>query len=92
MSTFPPASTAFLIFLPVIPFHVELPHVLVIARPLEDSQPRVIDPGLAALRRLQDVLAVQLRCHVSRLSSPCQRSHILLHINLEQNSVKPVYI
>ena len=78
----PPASAAFLVFFPVVSLHVELPHVLVIARPLEDGQPRVIYPSLAALSSLQDVLAVQLRGHVSRLGSPWQRSHKLLHINL----------
>ena len=83
----PPASAALLVFFSVISLHVELPHVLIIARPLEDGQPRVIDPSLAALCSLQDVLAIQLRGHVSRLGSSWQRSHILLHINLKTNSI-----
>ena len=83
----PPASAALLVFFSVVSLDVELPHVLVIARPLEDGQPRVIDPSLASLRSLQDVLAIQLRGHVSRLGSSWQRSHILLHINLKMNSI-----
>ena len=78
----PPASAAFLVFFPVVSLHVELPHVLIVSRPLEDGQPRVINPTLAPLRSLQDVLAVQLWGHVSRLGSSWQWSHKLLHINL----------
>ena len=82
-----PAGAALLVFFPVVSFHVELPHVLIVARPLEDGQPRVIDPTLASLRSLQDVLAIQLRGHVGRLGSSWQWSHKLLHINLNWNSL-----
>jgi hypothetical protein len=47
----------------------------------------MIDPGLASLRSLEDVLLYELGCHVAGLLAAGQRLHILLHINLADRTI-----
>ena len=67
----------------VVSLYVKFSNVLVIGRPLEDGQPRVVDPALTPLSRLEDVLAVQLGRHVCRFLFLWKRSDEPLYINLK---------
>ena len=82
-STELPASAALLLLLSVVSLYVKFSNVLVIGRPLEDGQPRVVDPALTPLSRLEDVLAVQLGRHVCRFLFLWKRSDEPLYINLK---------
>ena len=77
-----PAGAAFLLLLSVVSLDVELSYVLVIGGSLQYRQPGVVDSALAPLRRLQDVLTVQLGRHVCRILFLWKRTHEPLYINL----------
>ena len=77
-----PAGATLSILLPVVPFYVQLPNVLIISKSLEDGKPGVVHPGLSPLSSLQHILLNQLGCHVRCLWSLSYRSDKLLNINL----------